>query len=93
MVARLPAILRIYVGCATVLYGDIESADLIKIHITPGKLTLMEFDDFLGTPLPRMTRRVKIKMRQQSFDVFEYGDTYPSPFLYQKSRYRSPLVG
>ncbi len=87
LVARLPAILRIYVGCATVLYGDIEGADLVKIHITSGKLTLMEFDDFLGTPLPRMTRRVKIKMRQQSFDLFEYGDDYPAPFLYHKSRY------
>ena len=56
LVARLPALLRIYVGCATVLYGDIESADLVKIHITSGKLTLMEFDNFLGAPLPRMTR-------------------------------------
>jgi DNA phosphorothioation-associated putative methyltransferase len=87
LVARLPALLRIYVACATVLYGDIESADLVKIHIMSGKLTLMEFDDFLGAPLPRMTRRVKIKMRQQSFDVFEYGADYPSPFLYHKSRY------
>jgi DNA phosphorothioation-associated putative methyltransferase len=86
LVARLPALLRIYVGCSTVLYGDIQSADLVKIHITSGKLTLMEFDDFLGTPLPRMTRRVKIKMRQQSFDVFEYGAEFPSPFLYHKSR-------
>jgi DNA phosphorothioation-associated putative methyltransferase len=87
LVARLPPILRIYVGCATVLYGDIEGADLVKIHITSGKLTLMEFDDFLGTPLPRMTRRVKIKMRRQSFDLFEYGGDYPAPFLYHKSRY------
>lgn len=31
-VNELPALLRIYIGCATMLYGDIEQTDLIKIH-------------------------------------------------------------
>ncbi|MEI6545230.1 MAG: DNA phosphorothioation-associated putative methyltransferase, partial [Methylococcales bacterium] len=39
LVEQLPALLRIYIGCSTVLYGDIEQTDLIKIHSQSGKLS------------------------------------------------------
>ena len=42
LVPRLDPILRVYVGCATALYGDVLSADLVKIHIQSGKVTLDE---------------------------------------------------
>jgi len=84
---QLPAALRAYVGCATHLYGDVSAADLIKIHIESGKLSLMRYDDFEGSVLPKMLERVKINFRQQSIDVFRYGDEFPAPFLYLKSQY------
>jgi hypothetical protein len=87
LVVQLPSVLRTYVGCGLRLYGDATSADLIKIHIRSGKLTLMCFDDFTGLPLPRMTQRVKIKLREQDLDIFNYGESYESPYLYCKSRY------
>ncbi|MBB5509526.1 DNA phosphorothioation-associated putative methyltransferase [Paraburkholderia atlantica] len=87
LIERLPPILRAYVGCAAVLYGDIASADLLKIHIQSGKLTVMKFDDFPGSPLPRMTQRVKINLRRQELSIFDYGEMYPLPYLYRKSRF------
>jgi len=60
LVDRLPPILRVYVGCAAVLYGDYHNADLIKIHVTSGKMSLLRLDDFEGKPLPRMVERVKM---------------------------------
>lgn len=87
MVEQLPATLRAYIGCGTVLYGDVSSADLIKIHIRSGKLTLMKFDDFIGEPLPRMTQRIKINLRTQDLDVFDYTGSYTPPYLYRKSRF------
>ena len=56
---QLPLILRCYVACATVLYGDIESADLIKIHIDTGKLTIQSFENF-ADPLPLLEKRIKL---------------------------------
>jgi hypothetical protein len=38
LVDRLPAPLRVYIGCGEVLYGDIDDADLVKIHLQSGKL-------------------------------------------------------
>ncbi|KUY48845.1 DNA phosphorothioation-associated putative methyltransferase [Burkholderia sp. RF2-non_BP3] len=87
LVERLPPILRAYIGCGTLLYGDVTSADLLKIHVRSGKLTMMKFDDFSGSPLPRMTQRVKINLRKQGLVIFDYGEAYPPPYLYKKSRF------
>ncbi|CAD6871625.1 DNA phosphorothioation-associated putative methyltransferase [Methylomonas fluvii] len=89
MVQELPALLRIYIGCATILYGDIEQTDLIKIHIQSGKLSLMRYDDFENQAIPRLLERVKINLREQTFDLYEYGDAFEPTNLYLKSRYIS----
>jgi len=87
LVERLPAVLRVYVGCASYLYGDVTSADLIKIHIDSAKITLMSFDDFEGKPLPRLLERIKIRFRDQDSERFTYGEAYVPPYLYRKSRF------
>jgi len=87
LIDQLPPILRVYVGCAVVLYGDYRNADLVKIHVTSGKVSLMRYDDFEGKMLPRMIERTKIKLREQDIDYFAYGEEFEPPFLYQKSRY------
>lgn len=87
MVNELPALLRIYIGCATILYGDIEQTDLIKIHIQSGKLSLMRYDDFENQPIPRLLERVKINLREQTFDLYEYGEEFEPTYLYLKSRF------
>lgn len=87
LVPRLPAVLRVYVGCGSVLYGDLTSVDLVKIHIRSGKVTFMRFDDFLGLPLPRMIERTKMNLRTQDMQLFAYGTTYEAPYLYLKSRF------
>lgn len=87
LVEQLPPVLRTYVHCGTQLYGDVSSADLIKIHIRSAKLTLMKFDDFIGKPLPKMIQRVKLNLRKQGMDVFDYSGLYEPPYLYRKSRF------
>lgn len=86
-VHELPALLRIYIGCATILYGDIEQTDLIKIHIQSGKLSLMRYDDFENQSIPRLLERVKINLREQTFDLYEYGEEFEPTYLYLKSRF------
>jgi len=87
LVPRLPALLRVYVGCAARLYGGIENADVVKIHIESGKLTLTLYDDFEGKALPELIERVKIDMRRQDIRFFEYGPPQGErQFMYLKSR-------
>ena len=77
----LPTELRIYVGCATQLYGDLEGIQLIKTHMTSGKVSLMSYKDWEGDT-PYLIERIKIKMRDQDIDFFDYvGEFQPQPLL------------
>ena len=86
-VTDLPAELRLYIGCATLLYGDVENADLVKIHIQSGKLTLMRYEGFESQPIPMLQERIKINLRKQSIELYDYtsGHFAPQP-LYWKSK-------
>ncbi|MDP5142659.1 DNA phosphorothioation-associated putative methyltransferase [Rheinheimera baltica] len=68
----LPAILRVYVGSALQLYGDIDEVHQIKIHITSGKVTLLTYSDWGKANTPNLLERTKIDMSCQRVDIFEY---------------------
>lgn len=71
---RLPPPLRAYIGCAEKLYGSVDTADVLKIHIGSGKLTLLRYEGYADEPLPRLVERVKIKLKDVDWDEFSYGD-------------------
>ena len=71
-VQLLPLVLRVYVGAALQMYGELDDIQLIKIHINSGKVTLLGYDGFEDSPLPALKERVKIKMAHQDVDFFDY---------------------
>ncbi|MGR5551392.1 DNA phosphorothioation-associated putative methyltransferase [Vibrio alfacsensis] len=80
----LPLLLRTYVGAGLQMYGELdEEIDLIKIHITSGKLTLTAYDDFEKS-VPFLVERIKIKMAEQDIDFFDYVDENKRPPLLNK---------
>jgi DNA phosphorothioation-associated putative methyltransferase len=85
LLPKLPPILRVYVGCGSVRYGNPEEADLIKIHVRSGKLTFLHYDDFIGKPLPNLQTRIKINMRTRFVQVFDHSQE--GQLLYFKERY------
>ena len=88
LMERLPVLLRAYVNCGLIIWDSMSEVHIIKIHIGSGKLTFLEFENFETSPLPLLKRRVKINLRKQDYDEFEYGSVqYPSTVLYRKSRY------
>jgi DNA phosphorothioation-associated putative methyltransferase len=72
MLNRLPAILRVYVQCAAIRYGNPEEADLIKIHVRSGKLTFLHYDNFEDSPEPILRTRIKVNLRTQFVQVFDH---------------------
>lgn len=88
LVERLPVVLRAYVGCGLILYNAISEVQIIKIHINSGKLTLLQYDDFDGNAVPVLAKRIKVNIRKQDYEVFEYGSSqHPKQMLAWKSRY------
>lgn len=87
---ELPPVLRVYVGCAGKLYGEAQGAELVKIHIRSGKVSLMTYDDYQGSAIPMLIERIKVDLRRQQVHYFQYGDDFPAQPLYFKSRYMLP---
>jgi DNA phosphorothioation-associated putative methyltransferase len=81
---NLPPLLRVYVGAACQLYGELNEIDVIKIHIRSGKVSLMGYDDF-SKPIPLLKERIKIRMAEQEVDFFDYTDEVKRPPLLNKS--------
>jgi DNA phosphorothioation-associated putative methyltransferase len=69
-------LIRVYVGCAAQLFGDLEGVDLVKIHFHSGKVTFLTYDDFDGSDTPLLMERVKVDLPRLRVDFFEYGEEY-----------------
>lgn len=83
----LPLVLRIYVGAALQMYGELDDIQLIKIHMHSGKVTLLGYEGFYDSPLPQLKERVKIKMAEQDVDFFDYVIEEKRPLLLDKIDY------
>jgi DNA phosphorothioation-associated putative methyltransferase len=88
LLTRLPPILRLFVGCATQLYGDIGEADIIKLHRRSGKITFLTYDDFFGKRLPELKLRIKVDLRNLFVSVFDHSGQ--GQLLFYKERYLPP---
>lgn len=86
LVNELPPVLRVYIGCAGKLYGEAQDADVVKVHIGSGKVSLMTYDDYEGALIPMLIERVKVDLRRQHVHYFQYGDDFAAQPLYLKSR-------
>ncbi|WP_133408277.1 DNA phosphorothioation-associated putative methyltransferase [Parashewanella tropica] len=83
----LPLLLRVYVGAALQMYGELETVQLIKIHIHSGKVTLLSYKGFDDSPLPQLEERIKIKMADQEVDFFDYLIPEKRPLLLNKCEF------
>ena len=62
---QLPLLLRVYIDAALQMYGEIdEEIDLIKIHITSGKVTLTNYDNFENKAVPFLVERINESRRR-----------------------------
>jgi DNA phosphorothioation-associated putative methyltransferase len=86
-ITLLPLVLRVYIGAALQMYGELDDIQLIKIHIRSGKVTLLGYEGFYDSPLPQLKERVKIKMADQDVDFFDYIIKEKRPLLLNKIDY------
>jgi len=82
---QLPTVLRTLLACAELLYGDINEADIVRIHKFSGKVTLLTYSDFQSKLLPQLAIRTKVDLRTARVDVFDH--TSDRQLLYFKERF------
>lgn len=70
--SELDPVLRMYVGVAELLYGDIEEVNIIKIHKQSGKTTFLIYDDYDKNGEANLHYRIKVDLRNQKVYFFDH---------------------
>ena len=83
----LEPILRIYEGCGQAYLGEVEGANLVKIHRRSGKLSYLVYPDFDTDPHPALLRSVRLSLRTRQIDCQDYAGRDNSPVLHRKETF------
>src|SRR5262249_56414018 len=86
----LEPLLRIYEGCGRAYLGEVEGANLIKIHRRTGKLSYLVYPDFDTDPHPALVRCVKLSLRTRQIECYDYAQSSNPPVLHRKESFLHP---
>ena len=82
--------LRVYEGCACAYLGDVEGANLIKLHRHSGKVSYLVYPDFEADPHPALLRSIKLLLRTRELDCYDYATSTNPPILHRKETFLPP---
>ena len=85
-VATLEPTLRIYEGCARAYLGEIDDANVVKLHRFSGKVSYLACPDFDTGPHPAILRTVKLSLRSRELDCRDHTHDDAPLVLDQKER-------
>ncbi len=86
----LEPLLRIYEGCARSYLGEIEGANIIKLHRHSGKVSYLAYPDFDKAAHPALLRSVKLSLRTREIQCFDYATSSNPPVLHRKETFLEP---
>ena len=85
--AELPIHLRGIVNIAERLAGNIDEANIIRIHIDSKKVSYLCVEEIDRNALPKIASRTIVNLRNQSVKRFTHTDIGYEKVLYQKSKF------
>jgi len=92
----LDPLLRVYEGCARSYLGEVDGANLIKLHRHSGKVSYLVYPEFETDPHPAVVRSVKLSLRTREIECFDYAGAANPPILHCKETFLTadhPLHG
>jgi DNA phosphorothioation-associated putative methyltransferase len=86
----LEPLLRIYEGCGRAFLGEVEGANIIKIHRRSGKLSYLVYPDFEDDPHPALLRSIRVNLRTRQIESNDYSQSANPPVLHRKETFLLP---
>jgi DNA phosphorothioation-associated putative methyltransferase len=85
--ARLPPVLQVYEGCARVLSGTIEHANLVKLSVTEPQVSYLTYPGFERDAHPTLASAITVNLRRLSVDWRDYSRSENPPLLHRKEEF------
>jgi DNA phosphorothioation-associated putative methyltransferase len=89
-VAFLPALLRVYEGCARSYLGHVDGANLIKLNRIEPKVSYLLYPDFDTDPHPALAESLRLKLSNGDVKHLNFRDTSNPPILHRKETFLPP---
>ena len=67
--------------------GEVERANVIKLHRPSGRVSHLVYPDFKADPHPALLRSIKLSLRTREFDCFDYARSTNPPILHRKETF------
>jgi DNA phosphorothioation-associated putative methyltransferase len=83
----LEPLLRVYEGCARAYLGEVEGANVIKLHRHSGKISYLVYPEFEADPHLALLRSVKLSLRTHELDCYDYSQSTNPPVLHRKETF------
>ncbi len=85
--ALLPALLRVYEGCAQVLVGAVPEATIVKFHRIERKVAYLSYPDFDRVPHPALATSLRADLRTLDVRLRDFRDSTNPPILHRKEAF------
>ena len=86
-VADLPAVLRVYIGCAEALAGTVEEATILKLHREKPQVSYLAYPRFDTDPHPALGTVVIARLGQLRLTFRDFRDSDNPPILHRKETF------
>jgi DNA phosphorothioation-associated putative methyltransferase len=84
---QLPPVMQVYEGCARVLSGTVEHANLIKLSVTEPQVSYLTYPRFDRDAHPTLASAVTVNLRRLSVDWRDYSRSASPPLLHRKEEF------
>jgi len=85
--SQLPALLRVYIGCAETLTGKVENATLLKIHRLKPQVSFLLYPTFDRDPHPALAASIVGRLHDYSVSYKDFSERENPPVLHRKETF------
>ncbi len=86
-ISQLPALLRVYEGCARALIGAVEGANVIKLHRDSPRVSYLCYPKFEKDAHPALSASLLVDLQTLRVTYREYADSGNPPILHRKEAF------
>lgn len=84
---HLPALLKIYDGCAKRIIGEVPEANLIKLHRDSMRISYLSYPNFDSDPHPAIAESFVVDLTALRYKRFRYDQRKNVPILHRKETF------
>ena len=88
--SQLPALLRVYEGCARAYIGAVENANIIKLHRELPQISYLSYPEFDRDPHPALATSLLVPLQTFRIQHRDYTNSNNPPILHRKETFIPP---